>query len=800
MGEASSQGESADSRQRHYSAGQVVAAERAVVGGEFAAFFDSQYPDYLETDYRRYVDVEYPRYVAEQYDFIDPAGYPSPERPDFGLAISGGGIRSASFAIGVIQALNNPGLFGAKPSLFAKLRYQSSVSGGGYTGAALSWYQRRFGLFPFGNLDTFSGSQNSRDRENQILSYLRQHGKYLTPHELGFASLIATVFSSVVHSLLAYTLLFAVVFLGVVVFADFGPVARLLELPWLGEVFGYFHTLLLALLGGAGEAVDQSDGMALVLALRAHVVLLFIALAIFSLVGYFLLLLVYAFSSQFRKFFTRHYAYRIRVQFWYGRALLLAVASLFLATIPVIAHHLIGMRIGVEDHFLLGASTGSGLLSAIMSFNQLRRSASGKPDSGVVNAAFTALVSLLLILLLLVTSYALGEILYRHGSSLSLLLFFLVTLVICVTVNVNQISPHKLYRDRLMETFLKDPEVPPDAPLARIGGMANEVLLTDLRDTPHWSPYHLVNCNIILDNAFHPKYRGRLGDSFLLSSRFCGSDATRYVTTDQFIDGQMTLATAMAISGAATNPNAGVAGLGASTTSPVAFLMTFLGLRLGFWVLNPTSWMGGMSAVMRPNYLWPGLPSLLNVFVHSERSAMLELSDGGHFDNSGLYELVRRRLAVIILADGSADPDAKFEDFGNALERIRVDFGVTVRFRDERLDLTAMQPGSSRGEAGQTAFDQRFNLAERGFAIGDIVYPDLPDTPGFVGKLVYIKAVLTRGLPEDLYAYKCAHADFPNHPTVDQFFDERQFESYRELGYQLARQCVSSPTAMAHLP
>jgi hypothetical protein len=257
----------------------------------------------------------------------------------------------------------------------------------------------------------------------------------------------------------------------------------------------------------------------------------------------------------------------------------------------------------------------------------------------------------------------------------------------------------------------------------------------------------------------------------------------------------------MSISGAAENPHAAVSGEGTSTNPFMAFILTFLGLRLGYWAYNPSTPLHALQKLMRPNYFFPGLRSLLD-FGHTEDSLLVELSDGGHFDNTGLYELVRRRTPVIILSDGGADPDATFDDFGNAIERMRVDFGISIRFHNPEFDLSGILPGSSAAisENCDRLFDEKYHLSQRGFAIGDIVYPDSGDEKAFVGRFVYIKASLTRDLPGDLYAYKLANPSYPNQPTVDQFFDERQFEAYRELGYQLTRQMIANDKAMELLP
>ncbi|HSG82143.1 MAG TPA: hypothetical protein VLC48_07830, partial [Gemmatimonadota bacterium] len=248
----------------------------------------------------------------------------------------------------------------------------------------------------------------------------------------------------------------------------------------------------------------------------------------------------------------------------------------------------------------------------------------------------------------------------------------------------------------------------------------------------------------------------------------------------------MTLSTAMAISGAAVNPHTGVAGRGMMRNKLVSALMSLLNLRLGYWIRN----FDRRPLPLPPNFIVPGLSRGVLGWGFREDSGALELSDGGHFENLGVYELVRRKLPVIIASDAGADPSFSFGDLENALERVRVDFGARIRFREkDNLGLEGLLPGSARGAAAGSVekelFAEKFGLASRGFAVADITYYD-----GSVGVLLYIKSTLTPGLPADLYGYKSANPTFPDQSTADQFFDEDQFEAYRELGYQLTKQLL----------
>jgi hypothetical protein len=111
-----------------------------------------------------------------------------------GIALSGGGIRSAIFCLGVLQAL-------ARRDCLKRFDYLSTVSGGGYVGSSLTWWwsdasgwqpnlgrKYKFGLgpndFPYGtdSPTTWRGRPAAGDEQGpSLLDYLREHGNYLAP-------------------------------------------------------------------------------------------------------------------------------------------------------------------------------------------------------------------------------------------------------------------------------------------------------------------------------------------------------------------------------------------------------------------------------------------------------------------------------------------------------------------------------------------------------------------------------------------------------------------------------------------
>jgi hypothetical protein len=188
-------------------------------------------------------------------------------------------------------------------------------------------------------------------------------------------------------------------------------------------------------------------------------------------------------------------------------------------------------------------------------------------------------------------------------------------------------------------------------------------------------------------------------------------------------------------------------------------LLTFLNARLGFWIRHPGS---------DRAFGTPGFGCLMREMTGigmSEKQAWLNLSDGGHVENMAVYELLRRRCKYIICVDGEADPAGVFPGLITLVRHAQIDFGVTI---EADLDELRPDPGT------------RFSRSHAIFC--RIRYPAQGSRPKEVGLLLYIKLSLTGNEPELLKRYRTAHAEFPNQTTLDQFFDEEQFEAYRELG------------------
>ena len=226
-----------------------------------------------------------------------------------------------------------------------------------------------------------------------------------------------------------------------------------------------------------------------------------------------------------------------------------------------------------------------------------------------------------------------------------------------------------------------------------------------------------------------------------------------------------TLGLAMGISGAAASPN-----MGFYTTPPVAFLMTAFNVRLGQWLGNPrhpTTWMQATPRV--------GLFCLVNEMLGGtdDDAAFVYLSDGGHFENMGLYEMVKRRCGLVIVCDAEADGKYKYCGLGNAIRKCRIDMGIDID-----LDVTDITPQETGGPS------------KKHCAVGTIHYENA-DKNAPTGTIIYFKASITGDEPTDVKNYQTTHNLFPHESTIDQWFSESQFESYRKLGHHVVTSGLS---------
>ena len=659
-----------------------------------------------------------------------------------GLSLSGGGIRSASFCLGVVQALANA-------NKLKEFDYLSTVSGGGYLGGALSWAwlgkwrtdsscKREFGTgpedFPYGSGQRYSNPDPDMDRDQaSMMRHLRQNGKYLVPGKgitlLSFLSVIFRSISMGFVTLIALSSLFYHVLHLTPIFQT-GPLG-----------FSYIMTATLAVL-----------------------------------LAYLLSLLGFGIFAIFhRKNEDDDYLWRRRWE--------ISIKHLLILTITILSVELVDLiRALIESEVEAGAI---GTLAG--AFVAWKSQQSGSNDNS--SSLFSFIPKMLIVCIGILTMFlglfiladqiaiklhTLGETaLYAHIGVVA------IVLLSSWVIPINKVSIHRYYRDRLMETFMPDicKIFKPEGIDTHVANVANKTPLHDCVSTAdNAMPYHIINTNIILVESDRPKFRSRCGDNFILSPLYCGSNATGWQKTNVYANGTMTLPTAVAISGAAANSDSGVAGEGLTVNPLVSAIMSIFNLRLGFWSVNPNPDHQSNQKTV-PNYLSPGFRGVLNRSKLNEKADFVQLSDGGHFENLAMYELLRRRCKTIVCCDAEQDNNFIFSSLSNIIEKARVDFGITIDINCEQLDVLKCD----------LSIDKPLVLSKKGYLVADIHYPGC-ETPG---KLIYIKSTLPETLSADVMGYRNSHPDFPHETTADQFFTETQMEAYRCLGLQITNSMLN---------
>jgi hypothetical protein len=290
-------------------------------------------------------------------------------------------------------------------------------------------------------------------------------------------------------------------------------------------------------------------------------------------------------------------------------------------------------------------------------------------------------------------------------------------------------------------------------------------------------PLHVVNMALNLVAGHNLAWQERKAESFTVTPWHAGSYHVGYRRSREY-GGQrpgrqgISLATAIAISGAAASPN-----MGYHSSPLLAFLMTLFNVRLGWWLGNPGP--SGESSYRRACPMPSTRPLVEEALgLTDDTNAWVYLSDGGHFDNLGLLEMVLRRCHIIVLSDAGSDPACSFQDLGSAIRNIRADLGIPVSI-EHALHISSRDKADASAHGGYAA-------------IATIDYTAVDGPQAVKGKLLYVKpCVYWRTEPIDVQNYARANVTFPHESTADQFFSESQFESYRALGLHEIQQVWS---------
>jgi patatin-like phospholipase len=317
---------------------------------------------------------------------------------------------------------------------------------------------------------------------------------------------------------------------------------------------------------------------------------------------------------------------------------------------------------------------------------------------------------------------------------------------------------------------------PPESPEDR-QSLAREVVswaLPPLRESARVSkPMPVLNLCLNVAHAGAAVWPLRKKEPFSVTPLHCGSCRAGYRPAQEYGRGAtgraISLGTAMAVSGAAASPD-----MGYHSSPVVRLLLTLFNARLGWWLGNPG--MAGQKtyATAAPR---SGVKTLLAEALGLADPGYVYLSDGGHFESLGLYEMVLRRCRRIVVCDVTPDKECTFEHLGRAVRKIRVDLGV-------RIDFDGL-PIYAKGKNDETG---------RYCAVATIHYPQIDGAPAVEGQLLYLKPAVYGREPRDILHYSNSKKDFPHEPAIDQWFSGSQFESYRMLGLYAVKQiCGKGP-------
>ena len=345
--------------------------------------------------------------------------------------------------------------------------------------------------------------------------------------------------------------------------------------------------------------------------------------------------------------------------------------------------------------------------------------------------------------------------------------------------DINLFSLHAMYSNRLTRAFLGASNAGHRQPNPFTGFDPFDDVLFHTLSTQR--PIPLINTAINMTGGDDLAWQTRRSTSFTFTPCWSGFETRStqgktlgsYCPTDRYADG-LHLGTLIAVSGAAASPN-----MGYHTAPAVSALLTAFNLRLGRWCGNPAH----PDVWHRCSPWFAAKPILAELTGSATAQAdWINLTDGGHFENLGVYELVRRRCRFIIVTDAGCDPHYEFEDLANLIRKCWTDFGVDIRFKD-------FDP-MHRKDGGRYAGSHG--------VVGRIRYPDGPGGKKIEGVIVYLKCALTGDELPDIRQYADAHAEFPHQTTADQYFDENQFEAYRHLGYHIGADAVAALAAQCN--
>jgi hypothetical protein len=780
------------------------------------------------------------------------------ELPTVGLALSGGGVRSATFALGLMRGLARPQQAGAESAhaaddahrtlssagLLGRLDYLSTVSGGGYTGAL------------YGRLAATYGSARAQALmargDSPVLGWLRRNGRYLTPsgsRDIGIA--VVTYLRAWVAIHLEF--MFACILLGLVVIGPHLANHRLQLLdadgwarwqtPWWPVALAFWLALAPGLVAGYWAARDSTrpaardrwpgwrDALFLLVAVLLAAAFTASAapqplahgldaagagvLTLWSLaLGQLGVLLAMALHSESHSLKVAQLRNRLT------RALrVVMLCTLALAGLGALDRLSWWVLQALQsDNLWLWSGVGAGgivliaLRTLMQPLQQIatqadRRARDWLPrliDCGSLFGLLVLITSWLVAMQWFVfspdTLRALADVPPLLRAALLAAVWIAWTSMTAGNAQMaNTSSLHTFYRARLARAYLAagNPKRAMDSEGSDGGVQADVTRVLDGDDTrmdnyrpeSKGGPIHLVNTclNQTRDDQSGLYNADRKGTAVTATWRGLEIGPAEFIAFQPGMDAG-TLGRWVAVSGAAASP-----GAGSYTSRGIALLVYFLGVRLGYWMRAPREhaplrWLSRLGWRLLPKPLM--LASEASATFFGRDRPWWYLSDGGHFENSAVYPLLKREVGFILLSDAGSDARYEFNDLENLVRKARIDFGAEIDFytADEAKALFCL---GSNELTVLSPEDMVNNHSCRGVLLARIRYRERRDVAGRAyrpeGTLLVVKPNLHDALDVDLLGYARKHEAFPHEPTSDQSFDEAQWESYHRLGEDFGR-------------
>ncbi|TCO41502.1 hypothetical protein EV646_11543 [Kribbella antiqua] len=679
------------------------------------------------------------------------------------ITCSGGGIRSASFCLGALQLLREKGLYDKASTVIG-------VSGGGYMAAAFHVLRRTCA-------DPFSPGSPELARLRRQTRYLLQGGRAM------FRAALSVLFGLVVNLLLIGIVLRAIAWVLGWFLADQGvilPGDQDIQVDWRPNGSWFFVGLSVFLIAVSAAMfllekvwdrwARMPDGVRKVLTTIGNASLLYgvpVAVLLLGVPGGLYLLGQLPGDSSDQPSLPS--------------ALLALVdpTKQGVASFGALVVVLIGLGKSVWNGLAVEGKEATGLRARLLAF--------GRTKLAPWAASAIIVIAAVIVLLRWTGGYATDRS-YQEDWNVALVLA-LIAVAIKVLTDANRTSLHSFYRERLSRAFLVKRQ---DNGAAVALDYHLRLRYSDWAKPVDGGPQLVIAGVANVDDAdFVPTQRGCV--PFVFDAEQIGIVGDRSLpdggrrTTDDYereadvLKREVTVPAAMAISGAALSPLTGRVN---SRTRPVRLLLAVLNARLGVWLPNPY-WnnrpepafpevRGFFPRVRR--YVGsvidkPGPYRLLREAIGSPSmyDRRIYVTDGGHYDNLGLAEALRREPAQVIVIDASNDAEDRFTALAEAIATARMDHGIRID-----IDPSPMVRGAKP-------------RADRAWAYGIATHPlkDGEEKP-YKTEIFFVKAVLAGHLGWDIEQYAVQHPDFPRRTTGDQFYDEWDFEAYRALGYSLA--------------